>query len=77
MSDAKRIDQATNGKKQVEQKTRSRTVKPGHLEVGEFTSGRIGGPSPFGNSNFPLPVSSLYFESSKPVAPRILDDERH
>ncbi|WP_030162118.1 hypothetical protein [Glycomyces sp. NRRL B-16210] len=58
-------------------KTRSRPVKPGHLEVGEFTSGHIGASSPFGSATFPLPVGDLYFEHSGPVGPRNLDDERH
>ncbi|SDD90434.1 hypothetical protein [Glycomyces harbinensis] len=57
--------------------TRSRAVKPGHLEVGEFTSGRIGASSPFGGAVFPLPVGDIYYEPSKPVATRILEDERH
>jgi hypothetical protein len=52
-------------------------VKPGHLEVGEFTSGHIGASSPFGTSAFPLPVSSVYYEPSKKIAKRILEDERH
>ena len=55
---------------------RSRTVKPGHLEVGEFTSGHIGAASPFGTSAFPLPVSEIYYEPSKKIAKRILEDER-
>lgn len=58
-------------------KTRSHAIKPGHLEVGEFTSGRIGASSPFGGATFPLPVSTIYYESSKPVPTRFLDDERH
>lgn len=58
-------------------KTRSRSVKPGHLEVGEFTSGHIGAASPFGTSAFPLPVATVYYEPSKKVATRILEDERH
>ncbi|WP_205328145.1 hypothetical protein [Glycomyces sp. YM15] len=58
-------------------KTRSRTVKPGHLEVGEFTSGHIGASSPFGTASFPLPAGSIYFEHTGPVATRILEDERH
>jgi len=57
--------------------TRSRAVKPGHLEVGEFTSGHIGASSPFGSSSFPLPAASIYFEHTGPVATRILEDERH
>lgn len=59
------------------EKTRSRAVKPGHLEVGEFTSGHIGASSPFGSSSFPLPAASIYFEHTGPVATRILEDERH
>ncbi|MCD0443584.1 hypothetical protein LO763_08075 [Glycomyces sp. A-F 0318] len=58
-------------------KTRSRQVKPGHLEIGEFTSGHIGASSPFGGAVFPLPVSAVYYEPSKPIATRILEDERH
>lgn len=57
--------------------TRSRAVKPGHLEVGEFTSGHIGAASPFGTSSFPLPVSTVYYEPSEPIATRMLEDERH
>jgi hypothetical protein len=55
---------------------RSRTVKPGHLEVGEFTSGHIGAASPFGTSAFPLPVTAIYYEHSERVATRVLEDER-
>ncbi|HEX2143287.1 MAG TPA: hypothetical protein VHG10_02145 [Glycomyces sp.] len=58
-------------------KPRSRPVKPGHLEVGEFTSGHIGASSPFGTDSFPLPVRSIYYEHSGPVTTRILEDERH
>ncbi|THV24361.1 hypothetical protein [Glycomyces paridis] len=58
-------------------KTRSRTVKPGHLEVGEMTSGHIGASSPFGSTPFPLPVSAIHFEHSAPVGTRHLDEERH
>lgn len=58
-------------------KPRSRAVKPGHLEVGEFTSGHIGASSPFGVSSFPLPVNSIHYEHDAPVATRILEDERH
>jgi hypothetical protein len=58
-------------------KTRSRVVKPGHLEVGEFTSGHIGASSPFGTSSFPLSPRSIYYEASEPVATRVLEDERH
>lgn len=58
-------------------KTRSRSVKPGHLEVGEFTSGHIGAASPFGTSAFPLPVGAVYYEPSKQITTRILEDERH
>jgi len=65
---------AANGKAV---KTRARAVKDGHLEVGEFTSGHIGASSPFGTAPFPLPVRDIYYEPSKPVATRILDDERH
>ncbi|MDA1362255.1 hypothetical protein O1R50_21700 [Glycomyces luteolus] len=61
----------------TEAKIRSRAVKPGHLEVGEFTSGHIGASSPFGTSSFPLPTASIYFEHTGPVATRILEDERH
>ncbi|GAB3647801.1 hypothetical protein [Glycomyces tarimensis] len=57
--------------------TRSRTVKPGHLEIGEFTSGHIGASSPFGRSDFPLPVSAIEFEPTEPVSERVLDEERH
>jgi hypothetical protein len=56
---------------------RSRPVKPGHLEVGEFTSGHIGASSPFGTSSFPLPVSAVYYEPSKKVPTRMLEDEQH
>ncbi len=58
-------------------KTRSRTVKPGHIEVGEFTSGHIGAASPFGTSAFPFPVKDIYFEHTPPVPTRHLEDERH
>ncbi|WP_143034777.1 hypothetical protein [Glycomyces sambucus] len=58
-------------------KTRSRPVKPGHLEIGEFTSGHIGASSPFGTSAFPVPVSTVYYEHSGPVPTRHLEDERH
>ena len=58
-------------------KPRTRTVKPGHLEVGEFTSGRIGASSPFGNGSFPMPVHAVYYEPSKPIATRLLEEERH
>jgi hypothetical protein len=56
--------------------TRSRAVKPGHLEVGEFTSGHIGASSPFGTSSFPLPVGTVYYENTGPVETRVLEDER-
>ena len=56
---------------------RARSVKPGHLEVGEFTSGHIGASSPFGTSAFPLPARTIYYEASEPIATRVLDDERH
>jgi hypothetical protein len=65
---------AANG---TEGKTRSKAVKPGHLEVGEFTSGVIGASSPFGSAPFPLPAGTVYYEPSKRVATRILEDERH
>ncbi|MBO3734257.1 hypothetical protein [Glycomyces niveus] len=58
-------------------KIRSRAVKPGHLEVGEFTSGHIGASSPFGTSSFPLPASGIHYEYTGPVATRVLEDERH
>jgi hypothetical protein len=58
-------------------KVRSRSVKPGHLEVGEFTSGHIGASAPFGTSSFPLPVRAIHYEYTGPVATRILEDERH
>ncbi|MFC3494469.1 hypothetical protein [Glycomyces rhizosphaerae] len=58
-------------------KIRSRAVKPGHLEVGEFTSGHIGASSPFGKSAFPLPARTIHYEYTGPVATRILEDERH
>lgn len=58
-------------------KPRSRAVKPGHLEVGEFTSGHIGASSPFGSSAFPLPAREIYFEYTGPVGTRVLEDERH
>ena len=58
-------------------KSRSRPVKPGHLEIGEFTAGIMGGPSPFGKSNFPLPLKAIHYEHSEPVPERVLDDERH
>jgi hypothetical protein len=57
-------------------KTRSRPVKPGHLEVGEFTSGHIGASSPFGTATFPLPARTIYFEHSQPQPVRVLEDER-
>lgn len=58
-------------------KSRSRAVKPGHLEVGEFTSGHIGASSPFGTSSFPVPAGAVYYENTGPVETRVLDDERH
>lgn len=56
---------------------RSRAVKPGHLEVGEFTSGHIGASSPFGTSAFPLSARTIHYEYTGPVATRVLEDERH
>ena len=56
---------------------RSRAVKPGHLEVGEFTSGHIGASSPFGSSAFPLSASAIHYEYTGPVDTRVLEDERH
>ncbi len=73
MTDVKKADQQAN--KDV--KTRNRTVKPGHLEVAEFTSGTIGAASPFGRSNFPLPTEAIHYEHPEPVPTRILEDERH
>ncbi|WP_106364338.1 MULTISPECIES: hypothetical protein [Glycomyces] len=58
-------------------KSRSREVKPGHLEVGEFTSSVIGAASPFGTSAFPVPVKSVHYEHTPPVPTRHLEDERH
>ncbi|HEU5128694.1 MAG TPA: hypothetical protein VFU12_11955 [Glycomyces sp.] len=58
-------------------KTRNRPVKPGHLEIGEFTSGVMGASSPFGRSHFPLPVSQIHYEHPETVPERLLDDERH
>lgn len=57
-------------------KSRSKAIKPGHLEVGEFTSSHIGASSPFGSSAFPLPVRSIYYEHPEHVETRILEDER-
>ncbi len=57
-------------------KTRSRPVKPGYLEIGEFTAGVMGAPSPFGKSNFPLPIKAIHYDRSEPVPERILDEER-
>ncbi len=62
---------------QKDAKTRSRSVKPGHLEVGEFTSGVIGAASPFGTSSFPVPATALYYEHTPRVPTRHLEDERH
>lgn len=58
-------------------KIRSRAIKPGHLEVGEFTSGHIGASSPFGSSAFPLQARTIHYEYTGPVATRVLEDERH
>lgn len=55
---------------------RSRTVKPGHMEIGEFTSGSVGASAPFGRSDFPLPVKDIYYEHPEANPPRILDEER-
>ncbi|MEU6858247.1 hypothetical protein AB0B28_05145 [Glycomyces sp. NPDC046736] len=63
-------------KREADRPTRNRTVKPGHLEIGEFTSGIIGASSPFGTSAFPLPARTVYFEHTGPVPTRILEDER-
>lgn len=78
MSDSNLAKQTTAGKTAGNEaaKTRSRAVKPGHLEVGEFTSGHIGASSPFGSASFPLPVKDVYFEHSAPVPKRHLDEER-
>jgi hypothetical protein len=56
---------------------RSRPVKPGHLDVAEFTSGVIGASSPFGTSAFPVPASTIHYEYTGPVPARHLEDERH
>lgn len=72
--DSRQSDLASDGDREA---TRSRSVKPGHLEVGEFTSGHIGASSPFGSVSFPLPVKKIYYEPSKPTARRMLEDERH
>ena len=73
---ASRQSDIASGDDRSADKARSRIVKPGHLEVGEFTSGHIGASSPFGTSSFPLPAATIYYEPSEPVATRILDDER-
>ncbi|MCH7232080.1 hypothetical protein L0U85_14625 [Glycomyces sp. L485] len=73
MTDAKPAE--SPGQKDVQ--TRSRPVKPGHLEIGEFTSGHIGATAPFGNTGFPLPVKDIHYEHDEPAPPRILEDERH
>lgn len=70
---SRQSDTASSGDLEL---ARSRPVKPGHLEVGEFTSGLIGASSPFGSARFPLPVSTIHFERSEPVATRVLEDER-
>jgi hypothetical protein len=58
-------------------KSRNRPVKPGHLAVGEFTSGVMGASAPFDKSNLPLPVKQIHYEHSGPVEQRILEEERH
>jgi len=78
MSDSNLVGrEADNAPATKAAKTRSREVKPGHLEVGEFTSGIIGAASPFGTSAFPAPIKSVYYEHSAPVPTRHLEDERH
>lgn len=72
MSDVKQADK--QAKKEV--KTRSRAVKPGHVEVGEFTSGIIGASAPFGRSDFPLRPGSFHYEHPETNGPRILEEER-
>ncbi len=58
-------------------KTRNRPVKPGHLAIGEFTSGVMGASAPFGRSNFPLPINEIHYEHPEAAPERLLDDERH
>lgn len=77
MSDSNIASRRSDNADRDAEQTRSRAVKPGHLEVGEFTSGHIGASSPFGSSAFPLPARTIYYEYSGPVATRILEDERH
>jgi len=44
-------------------KSRSKTVKPGHLPVGEVTFDRPGAGSPFGDDiEFPVPAERLTYE---------------
>lgn len=73
MSDVQKADE--QAAKSV--KTRNRPVKPGHLEIGEFTSGVMGASAPFDKSNLPLPVKQIHYEHSGPVEQRILEEERH
>ncbi|WP_100445053.1 hypothetical protein [Glycomyces xiaoerkulensis] len=57
-------------------RARSREVKPGHLPVSEFTSGRIGAAAPFGRSDFPLPLQQIHYSHPEPAPERILEEER-
>lgn len=77
MSDSNIAGRQSDSLDRSSAKTRSRAVKPGHLEVGEFTSGHIGASSPFGSVPFPLPVSAIYYENTGLVETRVLEDERH
>ncbi|WP_026931579.1 hypothetical protein [Glycomyces tenuis] len=73
MTDVKQTGKQAN----QDVKTRARAVKPGHVEVGEFTSGTIGASAPFGRSDFPLPIGSIHYEHPESIPQRILEDERH
>jgi len=73
MSDVQKADK--QAAKNV--KSRNRPVKPGHLAVGEFTSGVMGASAPFDRPNVPLPIKEIHYEHAGPVPQRILDEERH
>ena len=52
--------------------SRTRTVKDGHLAIGEATSPMSAASSPFGDDlTFPLPISAVEYEHADPQPPRL------
>lgn len=53
------------------ERSRVRTVKAGHLPIGELTSPLSAASSPFGEAHFPLPVDELNYEHADPQPVRV------